>query len=203
MDNLPAISVAVCLAGLAIVFLLSIFALRHIVVWARQRASNAYRPLDHSYHDADGEATELSMQTASKPVLRLAITASVAVGELASLAQAIFTIPGYYPCYACRCVGEAGNMDTSSASVCCIVCPIFLHSPLLCWMEDRTELFHHFVSALHRGLCAVFRQFPQLVANNTGNSRDCFWSLDWIPLPSDSPTTFTMASLSIDSTQPI
>ena len=69
MDHLPAISVAVCVAGLAVVFLLSIFALRHIVVWARQRASIAYRPLDHSYHDADGKAIELSMPTASKPVL--------------------------------------------------------------------------------------------------------------------------------------
>lgn len=96
MDHLPAISLAVCLTGLAIVFLLSIFALRQIVVWARHRASNAYRPLDHSYHDADGEATELSMQAASKPVLRLAITAFVALGELASLAQAILTILGYH-----------------------------------------------------------------------------------------------------------
>lgn len=61
MNDLPAISVVVCLAGLAIVFLLSIFALRHIVVRERQRASNAYRPLDHSYHDADSEATELSI----------------------------------------------------------------------------------------------------------------------------------------------
>ena len=94
MDHLPAISVAVCLAGLAVVFLLSIFALRHIVVWAFQRESIAYRPLDHSYHDADGKAIELSMPTASKPVLRLAITTCVTVGELASLAEAILTIFG-------------------------------------------------------------------------------------------------------------
>lgn len=94
MDHLSAISAAVCLAGLAVVFLLSIFALRQIIVWARQRASDAYRPLDHLYHDVDGEATELSMQAASRPILRSAITASVAVGELISIAEATLRIPG-------------------------------------------------------------------------------------------------------------
>lgn len=110
--------------------------------------------------------------------MRLAIAGSVAVGELECLAQAIFTIPRYYPCYAQSFLDADDNHeDTSPASVCCIVCPIFLHSPLLYCMEDRTELSHHFVSALHRGLRSIFRQFHQLVENNTRNNRDCFFLL--------------------------
>lgn len=103
------------IVGFLLVLLLGALALQQVLLVSNQRSVEEYQFRASLYGDEDGQATEKSIQEASRPILRLGILSCAIFGAVLCALQASFAMSGFVQLGMWVSIGLAGVAKKTSS----------------------------------------------------------------------------------------